>query len=417
MVLFDLVICGAGPAGSTTARTAAKAGQKVLLVDKDGFPRDKVCGGGLRPEILESPEFSYVAAQKDHFLEGKCTGVRLYGSRPDHFIAYDGPDSEPLMYGTSRRRFDEVLFRLARDAGAEVQTRATVKKVKVAKEYVEVVFEDGRTIRAHIVVGAGGMQDPVAKLLREREGLPRSWPSKDIGFAVAHEFEVGERFISESFGESYTCHFHMKPQGIYGYAWAFPRRSSINVGYGAFLKDIKKMNLRAGFKTYITLLKKSGLFPRGIDHIEFRGARIPLRGPIKRTVSDRTMLVGDAAGFVSPLGGDGISFAMASGMLAARTAIQCLEVGDCSSKGLSVYEREWKRLWGKDFRVLCDLADMVERDMDRIIEVCRNDKVLVRMLAGIYNGRDKPSKVIGPIMRRYLKNAIVSGISRRRKKA
>jgi flavin-dependent dehydrogenase len=321
------------------------------------------------------------------------------------------------MYGTSRRRFDEVLLRLAQDAGAEVHTRATVKKVRVAKERVEVDLEDGRTIRARIVVGAGGMQDPVAKVLREREGLPRSWLSEEIGFAVAHEYEVGERFISESFGEKYTCHFHMKPQGIYGYAWAFPRRSSINVGFGAFLQDIKRMDIRTGFKTYLSLLKKSSLFPKMIDEVVYKGARIPLRGPIQRTISDRTMLVGDAAGFVSPLSGDGISFAMASGMLAARTALQCLEAGDCSSKGLSVYEREWKRLWGKDFRVLCDLADRVERDMDRIIEVCRNDKVLVRMLAGIYNGRDKPTKVIGPIVRRYLKNAIVSGMSRRRKKA
>jgi digeranylgeranylglycerophospholipid reductase len=338
-------------------------------------------------------------------------GVRLYGSKPDQFIAYDAPGSEPLMYGTSRRRFDEVLLRLARDAGAEVHTRATVKRVKVAKEQVEVVLEDGRTFRSQIVVGAGGMQDPVAKVLREREGLPRSWPSGDIGFAVAHEYEVGERFISESFGEGYTCHFHMKPQGIYGYAWAFPRRSSINVGFGAFLKEIKKMDIRAGFKAYLSLLKRSGLFPKNIDDIVFKGARLPLRGPIERTSSDRMLLVGDGAGFVSPLSGDGISFAMTSGRLAADVAGRCLEDGDCSRKALLNYDRAWKRIWKEDFQVLCHIADIVEGNLDSVVEVCQKDKKLVKMLVGVYNGRACPSKVVNSMKRRYLRGMLLRKLS------
>ena len=412
MVLYDIMICGAGPAGSTAARTAAKAGLKVLLVDKDGFPKDKVCGGGLRPEILESPEFAYVAERKEEFLEGTCTSVRLYGTKPSRFIAYDAPASEPLVYGTSRRRFDEVLFQLAREAGAEAYTKAIVKKVKVSEGHVEVALGDGRTFKARIVVGAGGMQDPVAKVLRAREGLPVSWPIKDIGFAVAHEYDVGERFIEEAYGKGMTVHMHLKPEGIYGYAWAFPRRSFINIGFGAFMKDIKKMDLRAGFKSYLSLLKRSGLFPKDIDKIELKGARIPLRGPIKRTVTDRIILVGDAAGFVSPLGGDGISFAMHSGSLAARTAVSCLETDDCSGKALLGYERAWRGMWEKDFKVLCELADLVEGDTDRMIQNCGTDEKLVRMMVGLYNGRAKPSEVIGSLKRRYLRSMVLAKISR-----
>jgi len=408
---FDIVICGAGPAGSTAARTAAKAGLKVLLVDKDEFPRDKVCGGGLRPEILESPEFSYVTERKKDFLEGSSTSARLYGSKPSHFIAYDAPASEPLVYGTSRRKFDEVLFRLAQEAGVEAWTKTIVKSVKITKDYVEISLEGGRTVKAGIVIGAGGMQDPVAKVLRAKEGLPPSWPMEDIGFAVAHEYEVGEEFIKEAFGPRRTIHMHLKPEGIYGYAWAFPRRTFINVGFGAFLKDIKGFDLKAGFKGYLSLLKRSGLFPKEINEVSFKGARIPLRGPIERTSSDRMLLVGDAAGFVSPISGDGISFAMASGKMAADVAVQCMKEGDCSRTALASYDRIWKHLWKEDFQVLCHIADIVEGNLDSIVEVCQKDEKLVKMLVGVYNGRARPSKVVNSMKRRYLRGMLLRKLS------
>jgi len=416
MTLYDLAICGAGPAGSTTARTAAKAGYSVLLVDKEEFPRDKVCGGGLRPEVMESPDFSYVADKRSEFLENKSMSVRLYGSTPSHFISYDAPADEPIIYGTSRRNFDDVLFRLALDAGAKALTKVTVKRVEVSKEYVHVVLDEGKEVKARIVIGAGGMHDPVAKVLRVREGVQRSWRSEEIGLAVAHEYEVGENFIQEHFGKENTLHLHLKPEGVYGYAWAFPRRTKINVGFGAFLKDIKGTDLKAAFKSYLSLLKKSGLFPKNIDRIVFKGARIPLRGPIERTYSERLLLIGDAAGFVSPISGDGISFAMASGRLAAQVAGKCLEKDDCTKKALSEYELQWRSRWDKDFKVLCEIADMVERDLDGIISNFSKDEKLIDMMVRVYNGRVRPSEVITKMKLRYAKTMLFGGSSGKNKK-
>jgi menaquinone-9 beta-reductase len=416
MTLYDLIICGAGPAGSTVARTAAKAGFSVLLVDKENFPRDKVCGGGLRPEIMESPAFSYVADRKAEFLENESLSVRMYGSTPSNFIAYDAPANEPLIYGTSRRNFDDVLFRLAQDAGAKALTKVIVKRIDIGKDQVRVGLDNGKDIKARIVIGAGGMQDPVAKVLREREGLPRSWRTEEIGLAVAHEYEVGEDFIQEHYGNKNTIHLHLKPEGVYGYAWAFPRRTKINVGFGAFLKDIKGTDIKASFKSYLSLLKKSGLFPKDIDRIEFKGARIPLRGPIERTFSERLLLVGDAAGFVSPISGDGISFAMSSGLLAAQVAGECLEKDDCSKKALSEYEVQWRSRWDKDFKVLCEIADMVEKDLDGIISNFSKDEKLIDMMVRVYNGRARPSEVITKMKLRYAKTMLFGGSSKKNKK-
>jgi geranylgeranyl reductase family protein len=417
MTLYDLIICGAGPAGSTAARTAAKAGLSVLLVDKEDFPRDKVCGGGLRPEIMESPAFSYVADKRSEFLENENLSVRMYGSTPSNFIAYNAPAKEPLIYGTSRRNFDNVLFKLAQDAGAKALTKVAVKRVEIGKDKVRVGLDEGKEIEAKLVIGAGGMQDPVAKVLREREGLSRSWRSEDIGLAVAHEYEVGEDFIREHYGQKNTIHLHLKPEGVYGYAWAFPRRTMINVGFGAFLKDIKGTDIKASFKGYLSLLKKSDLFPKDIDRIEFKGARIPLRGPIERTYSDRMLIVGDAAGFVSPISGDGISFAMASGMLAAQVAGKCLENDDCSKKALSEYEVQWRSSWDKDFKVLCEIADMVEKDLDGIISNFKKDEWLIDTMVRVYNGRVRPSEVITRLKLRYAKTMLVGGLLRRGNKS
>lgn len=320
------------------------------------------------------------------------------------------------MYGTTRRNFDEVLFKLAMDAGAMALTRTTVKRINVGKDQVLVGLEGGQEIKARTVLGAGGMQDPVAKVLREREGLPFSWPSSDIGLAVAHEYEVGEEFIQEHYGPQNTCHFHLKPGGVYGYAWAFPKRTKLNIGFGAFLKDIKGTDLKAAFKGYLTLLKKSDLFPKDNDIVEFKGARLPLRGPIKRTYTDRMLLVGDSAGFVSPISGDGIDFAMSSGMLASQTIIKCLEKDDCSKKALSEYEVQWRRRWDKDFKVLCELADLVEKDLEGIISNFSKDDVLIEMMVRVYNGRVKPSEIITKLKLRYAKTMIFGGSSRKSKK-
>jgi geranylgeranyl reductase family protein len=417
MMLYDLVICGAGPAGSTAARTAAKAGFSVLLVDKEDFPRDKVCGGGLRPEIMEAPAFSYVADKRSEFLENESLSVRMYGSRPSNFIAYDAPAKEPLLYGTTRRNFDDFLFRLALDAGAKASTEVTVKRVEIRKDKVRVELDDGKAVEAKIVIGAGGMQDPIAKVLRIKEDLPRTWRSEEIGLAVAHEYEVGENFIQEHYGQKGTIHLHLKPEGVYGYAWAFPRRAKINVGFGAFLKDIKGTDIKASFKGYLSLLKKSNLFPKDIDRVEFKGARIPLRGPIERTYSERLLLVGDAAGFVSPISGDGISFAMSSGLLAAQVAGKCLEKDDCSKKALSDYEVQWRSRWDKDFKVLCEIADMVEKDLDGIIENFSKDEKLIDMMVRVYNGRVRPSEVITKMKLRYAKTMLMGGLSRKNKKS
>jgi len=415
MRLYDLVICGAGPAGSTAARTAAKAGLNVLLVDKEDFPRDKVCGGGLRPEIMEAPEFSYIADKRSKFLENECRSVRMYGSTGSRSIAYDAPASEPIIYGTTRRNFDQVLFDLAKDAGATILTKTAVKRVQVGKDQVLVLLDNGQEIKAKIVLGAGGMQDPVAKVLWSKEGLPVSWPSEDIGLAVAHEYEVGEEFIQEHFGPKNTCHFHLKPEGVYGYAWAFPKRTKLNIGFGAFLKDIKGTDLKASYKGYLSVLKRSGLFPKDIDHVEFKGARIPLRGPIERTYSERILLLGDAAGFVSPISGDGIDFAISSGMLGAQVATQCLEKGDCSKKALSKYEVQWRSRWDKDFKVLCELADLVEKDLEGIIKNFSKDDKLIEMMVQVYNGRVRPSEIITKLKLRYAKTMLFGGRSKKNK--
>jgi geranylgeranyl reductase family protein len=409
MSSHDLVIVGAGPAGSCAGREAAKAGLKVLVIDKEDFPRDKVCGGGLRPEILEDPHMSFLAARRSEFIECQSMRTVMQGENVSDLVEYKAPSGKPIIYGTTRRRFDEVLVNSAREAGAEIMTGNLVKRIEVGKDMVRVGLASGRDVQAKVVIGAGGMQDPVAKYLRRKEGLPTSWPLEDIGVAVACELEVGEGFVQDAYGSEMTTHLYLKPQGVYGYAWAFPRRSTVNLGFGGFFHDMRKMDIRALFKEHISHLKLSGLLPERTGEIRFKGARIPLRGPIDRTYSDRMMLVGDAGGFVSPLSGDGISFALTTGRLAAETACRCVGSGDCGKKALSGYERAWRRMWGNDFKALCQIADQIRSELDRLIRFAKRDKRFVETMVWVYNGHVRPSKAIRGLKMRYLKNLVLDG--------
>jgi flavin-dependent dehydrogenase len=119
---------------------------------------------------------------------------------------------------------------------------------------------------------------------------------------------------------------------------------------------------------------------------------IPLRGGIEKSFSDRILLIGDAAGFVSPIGGDGIYYGMSSGRLASEVAEKVVEKDVFTSSALSEYQQRWHNLWGKDLEALCYFADMVFKRTEQIICYASKDENLREMAVGLYNGDCKPSK-------------------------
>ncbi|HEU4675946.1 MAG TPA: geranylgeranyl reductase family protein [Motilibacteraceae bacterium] len=293
---WDLVVVGAGPAGSATALGALRAqpGLRVALLDRADFPRDKACGDGIAPQAV------------DLLREAGATEV-VTGHRPvprlrlslDGVVA-DGEMARPTWV-VPRAVFDQRLVTAAQEAGATLLPH----RVRSFERSGPDLTVDGRH-RARVLVGADGASSVVRRAL----GVPRPTMAVALrGYAPTPPGRDGCQQIV--FGTS----------GRPSYAWAFDRGDGLaNVGYGELLPDRAHRPTRADL-----LAGLSRLIPDVVDDgRDWRGARLPLSGWRWRPAKGPVLLAGDAAALVNPMTGEGIFHAVASGLAAGRAAAEAI---------------------------------------------------------------------------------------------
>jgi len=295
MERFDALVVGAGPAGSAAALRLARAGGKVLLVDRARFPRDKPCGGGLTGRALRHAPCS-VDAVVEHVVDRFRIRLR-YGR------SFTRRHGTPLVLMTQRRRLDLHLAEQAAAAGAEF--RDGVRVTEVRDEGVHVVATvNGSAIRADALVGADGANGIVARSTGLGEGI-------DNG--VALEANVSYDCIDrEAVERTAIVELGVVPGG---YGWVFPKGDHANVGVGGWGSEGPRL------REHLALLSsKHGIDPGALRDV--RGHRLPMRRLGSTPARGRVLLVGDAAGLVDPLSGDGIYEAFVSAELAAQAILE-----------------------------------------------------------------------------------------------
>jgi geranylgeranyl reductase family protein len=278
MERFDAVVVGAGPAGSSAAFRLARAGARVLLVDKARFPRDKPCGGGLTYRALRLLPFSVAPVVEEE--------VDVFELGLGYRRRFVRRTAQPLVVMTQRRRLDAFLVEQAQEAGAE--------------------FRDGTTadgVEATVVIGADGVNGVTAKELRAHQ------------HEVALEGNVPYGPVArERYARRAVVEFGIVPGG---YGWVFPKGDHVNVGVGGWLHQGPRL------REHLARLCREHAIPEGAL-TGVRGYRLPLRRPGSLAARGRTALVGDAAGLVDPVSGDGIYEAFLSAKLAAEAAVDIL---------------------------------------------------------------------------------------------
>jgi geranylgeranyl reductase family protein len=282
---FDAIVVGAGPAGSTTAYRLARGGASVLLVDKARFPRDKPCGGGLTLRAARLLPFSV-----DPVVEDVVDRFQL---RLGYGTSFERASEEPLCLMTQRSRLDEFLARRAKEAGAEFRDG-----VRVAFDDAHAVV-DGEHVEARVIVGADGVNGATARAF----GLAR-----DHGHGVALE---GNAPLDKRYRGKLVLELGVVPGG---YAWVFPKGDHVNVGVGGWESEGPRL------REYLRRLCDE----HGVDYgalTALRGYRLPYRRAASRFAGDKVLLVGDAAGLVDPLSGDGMYEAIVSGKAAAEAVL------------------------------------------------------------------------------------------------
>ncbi|MDG6220512.1 MAG: hypothetical protein QCI38_03585, partial [Candidatus Thermoplasmatota archaeon] len=195
--------------------------------------------------------------------------------------------------------------------------------------------------------------------------------------------------------------------GIKGYAWLFPKPGYLNIGYGAFQKDMKNLDVHKTFDSLVGQFKKLGLMPEKLPDVRLIGLPIPLRGPVRKTFSHRMLALGDSAGFVSPIGGDGIPQAVESAHLGAKVVQRALECSDKEGKrawgDLGQYEKLWKKRHKKEYNTLCKMADWVMAKPDEAIKIGHNDPAFWNLAIDIINGEKRASENRGKLLLGLLK--------------
>ena len=290
MERFDALVVGAGPAGSATAIHLARAGARVLLADKAGFPRDKPCGGGLTGRALR-----HVPCDVEPVVERV---VDRFVLRAGYRRPIARTSSRPLIRMTQRRRLDLHLAEHAAASGADFRDGVRVEKLVVFDDEFTAVV-GGSEVHASYLVGADGANGIVARATGLGGGIVR-------GVALEGNVPWGP-LDPEPYRETAWVELGVVPGG---YGWVFPKGDHANVGVGGWLDE--GPHLRAHLDR---LAREHGVDPSVLTGV--RGHRLPMRRLGAAAVRGRALLVGDAAGLVDPLSGDGIYEAFVSASLAA----------------------------------------------------------------------------------------------------
>ncbi|MDQ7810460.1 geranylgeranyl reductase family protein [Amycolatopsis sp. A133] len=412
----EVIVVGAGPAGSTVATYLARAGVDVLLLEKTEFPREKVCGDGLTPRgVKQLIDLGIDTSEDAGWVHSR--GLRILTG--DLTLELDWPDLTSYPpYGVSRTRhdFDDLLAKLAVKAGARLYERTTVTsaitnasgrvvgvEAKVGPERTPVHY------RAPLVLACDGVSARLALSV----GIQKN-EKRPMGVAVRQYYKSprhDDPFI-EGHLELWDRSDPRDPKLLPGYGWAFPLGDgTVNVGLGMLSTSasFRNTDYRALLRQWLDGTPEEWGYREENAIGKVGGAGLPMGFNRTPHYRDGLLLLGDAGGMVSPFNGEGISAAMESAQIAAEVVVQALarREGPSRERALEAYPRAVGELMGGYYQLGNVFAKIIGKP--KIMHACtkyglRINKLLplvYKGLSGCYDakGGDAVDRLISALAR------------------
>jgi geranylgeranyl reductase family protein len=298
------------------AYTAAKAGLKVVLIDKCSFPRYKTCGRGLTQRTLQALPFSVDSVIEQNT---KRVEIRFLNSG----LRFEIKRLQTVVAMTMRDRFDALLVEHAQGVGANFKEDTSILSIQTNTDFLEVQTSKG-IFKTKYVIAADGANGPTAKLAGfndERIRVP----------AVEYETKVSQA-VQNQFSDVTRIDFEVLSGG---YGWVFPKKNHLSIGVGICAP--RNVNLHAATLAYMS---KLGIDPSDVLEIQKHGYMIPISPRNRLLARGRVFLVGDSAGLADPVTFEGIYPAIESGKLAAHAIIQNI---DAHERACLLYQEQLEK--------------------------------------------------------------------------
>ncbi len=363
MIETDILVIGAGPAGSTAAKHAAIGGASVIVIDKKseiGSP--KRCAEGVSKDGLKKLGIE----PSPRWVTKEATGVRMVSPNGTAVnLTEDKVKLPEAGYILERKVFDKYMAMDAGRAGAKIMVKTLATGLRREKDQVVVTVENmGQEleIKAKIVIAADGPESRVGRWA----GLKTALKPKNMESCAQFEMAGVEM------AEPDCIEFHFGSVAPGGYAWIFPKGDDIaNVGLGVLTTITDKT-------AYQHLLEfvESNPATQNAQPVELNIGGDPVGGLLKKKVADNVLVTGDAASMVNPLTGGGIISGMLGGRIAGQVAAQAVSDGDYSHKNLKVYEKLCEDELGESFKKYLKakeyLLSLSDEELDEIANVFKD---------------------------------------------
>jgi len=402
----DVLVVGAGPAGATAARTLARAGVRVRMLDRSAFPRNKPCGGGISLRVVK--RFPYL--ERELARIPTHTLSRLYLEGPDGDAAVIESES-PAALMIRRVEFDALLVTLAIEAGAEFVTGADIVQARADNDRVVLTGRDGRQFVAPVVIAADGVHSVVARRL----GLNPGWPATAVALdmmeetprATLRDIDPSTLWVAygykpgamkrrpvldtrEHSGASASASGGGAPREVSkGYAYIFPKRDHVNVGIGYVLSYYRESVEESPYelqREFVDRLRTRGIVAGESMRRNFTPFLIPIGGPLPELGRGRVLLAGDAGGFVNGFTAEGIYYAMVSGELAAKTVVGSTNAESLARRYTAACDYEI----GGELRDSIEIQQFLFADRRRIAQIirgARRERATTRLILDYATGR------------------------------